>query len=84
MSVSIEPRSRLLNTRAAVAYLGGSSRLLQRCVYSRPAWLTPIYRNGKGGNNLYDLSDLDAVVTRLRSGEKPPLLRCERKAKEVA
>lgn len=84
VSNSAEPlTARLLNTKSATAYLGGSSRLLQRCVYARPQWIKPVYGRGKGGNNLYAVADLDTVVERLQRGERPPLLGCEQRAKEV-
>lgn len=72
-SVAIPP---FLVTRRTLDQLFGSPRLVQRMIAS--SWLEVVRQGGPGRKTLFSFESSQRAFERLKAGEEPPLLPCER------
>jgi hypothetical protein len=63
-------------TRRKLFTLFGSPRLTQRMIAA--GWITAIRPGAPGRETLYDFQSAKAAFHRLKNGEEPPLLPCEK------
>jgi phage terminase Nu1 subunit (DNA packaging protein) len=66
-------------TRRQLIELFNSPRLVQRMIVA--GWFEVVRQGGPGRETLYDYQSARRAYRRLKSGERPPLLRCEQRNK---
>lgn len=65
----------LVTQRQLIAEIVRSQKIVKRAIAAR--WITPLVKGGRGRQSLYLPSEVSNLINRLKTGERPPLLRCE-------
>ena len=71
-----EPLRFFVRSRSAKAAFD-SPRLFQRMLHH--GWIKPVVQGGPGKSSLFSADELRTAAERIRTGEQPPLLPCERR-----